>query len=52
MRRRRVDGAWIRPGHAVRGVDRLDGLKRANARIAQNFPSDEKKPSEREASDG
>jgi len=33
-------------------MDGLDGLKRANAQFAQSFPADEKKPSEREASDG
>jgi hypothetical protein len=33
-------------------MDRLDALKRANAQFAENFPADEKKPPEREASDG
>jgi len=36
----------------VHGANRLDDLKRANARSAQSFPADEKKPSKREASDG
>ncbi len=30
----------------------MDNLKRANAQYAENFPADEKKPPEREASDG
>jgi hypothetical protein len=48
--RRRVDGVAILSFRAW--ADRLDDLNRANARIAQFFQADEKKPSVHEASDG